>query len=56
MNLDRSLACQIRDLDVAFHGRLRGGTIDALTDGDDPKAKIRLAWPATTCWHSSPAS
>ena len=42
VNLDRSLACDIRDLKVSFHGRLRGGTIDGLTDGDDPKAQIRL--------------
>ena len=43
VNLDRSLACHIRDLDVSFHGRLRGGAIEDLTDGDDPKAQIRLA-------------
>jgi hypothetical protein len=42
VNLDRSLACHIKDLDVYFHGRLRGGTITDLTDGDDPDAKIRL--------------
>jgi|SRR3954453_1940970 hypothetical protein len=43
VNLDRSLACEIRDLKVAFHGRLRNGTITDLTDGDDPKAQIRLS-------------
>ena len=43
VNLDRSLACHIRDLDVSFHGRLRGGAIADLTDGDDPKAQIRLS-------------
>ena len=43
VNLDRSLACEIRDLQVAFHGRLRNGTITDLTDGDDPKAQIRLS-------------
>lgn len=42
VDLDRSLACHIKDLDVYFHGRLRGGTIIHLTDGDDPKAQIRL--------------
>jgi len=42
VNLDRSLACHIRDLDVYFHGRLRGGTIVDLTDGDDSRAQIRL--------------
>ena len=43
VNLDRSLGCHIRDLDVHFHGRLQGGTIAELTDGDDPKAQITLA-------------
>jgi Alkyl sulfatase C-terminal len=42
VNLDRSLACHIRDLDVYFHGRLRAGTLESLADGDDPKAQIRL--------------
>jgi hypothetical protein len=43
VDLDRSLACHIRDLDVDFHGRLAGGTIAGLADGDDPKAQIRLS-------------
>lgn len=43
VNLDRSLACHIRDLNVYFHGRLAKGTIVDLTDGDDPKAQIRLS-------------
>ena len=42
VDLDRSLACHIKDLDVSFHGRLKGGTIVDLTDGDDQKAQIRL--------------
>jgi hypothetical protein len=42
VNLDRSLACHVRDLDVFFHGRLRGGTIVDIADGDDPRAQIRL--------------
>jgi alkyl sulfatase BDS1-like metallo-beta-lactamase superfamily hydrolase len=42
VNLDRSLACHIRDLNVSFHGRLRGGTVEDLTDGDEPNAQIRL--------------
>jgi predicted lipid carrier protein YhbT len=42
IDLDRPLACTIRDLGVAFHGRLTGGRLIDLTDGDDPKAKIRL--------------
>ena len=42
VDLDRALACHIKDLDTHFHGRLKGGTIVDLTDGDDPKAQIRL--------------
>jgi hypothetical protein len=43
VNLDRSLVCEIRDLHVSFKGRLRGGTITDLTQGEDPKAQIRLS-------------
>ncbi|MEU4681315.1 SCP2 sterol-binding domain-containing protein [Micromonospora sp. NPDC023737] len=42
VDLDRTLACRITDLDTAFHGRLTGGRLIDLTDGDDPKAKIAL--------------
>src|SRR5438270_13838103 len=42
VDLDRPLACTIKDLGVAFHGRITGGRIVDLADGDDPKAKIRL--------------
>ena len=42
LDFDRSLACQITDLPAAFHGRLEGGKIVDLTDGDDPGAKIKL--------------
>lgn len=42
IDLDRSLACTIKDLGVAFHGQITGGRLIGLTDGDDPKAKIRL--------------
>jgi hypothetical protein len=42
VDLDRSLACQIKDLNIAFHGRLHGGKVTDLTDGDNPKAQIRL--------------
>lgn len=42
VDLDRSLACHIRDLDVYFHGRLARGTITGLIEGDDPRADIRL--------------
>ncbi len=42
VDLDRPLACTVKDLGVAFHGRLAGGTLVGLADGDDPGAKIRL--------------
>ena len=42
LDFDRSLACQIPDLEAAFHGRLENGKIVDLADGDDPKAKIKL--------------
>src|SRR5215831_9509132 len=43
VNLDRSIACDIRDLGVSFKGRLRGGAIVDLVEGNDPKAQIRLS-------------
>ncbi|SBT38595.1 SCP2 sterol-binding domain-containing protein [Micromonospora auratinigra] len=43
IDLDRTLACRITDLDTAFHGRIEGGRLLGLTDGDDPKAKIALS-------------
>ncbi|MFI6066912.1 SCP2 sterol-binding domain-containing protein [Micromonospora sp. NPDC051227] len=43
IDLDRTLACRITDLDTAFHGRIIGGRLVELTDGDDPKAKIALS-------------
>jgi len=43
VKLDRSLACHIRDLNVYFHGRLRGGTFVDIADGDDPRAQLRLS-------------
>jgi predicted lipid carrier protein YhbT len=42
VDLDRPLACTIRDLGVSFHGRLTGGRLVDIADGDDPKARIRL--------------
>ncbi|TDB74445.1 SCP2 sterol-binding domain-containing protein [Micromonospora sp. KC723] len=42
IDLDRTLACRVTDLDTAFHGRLVGGRLVDLGDGDDPKAKIAL--------------
>ncbi|MER7169403.1 SCP2 sterol-binding domain-containing protein [Micromonospora sp. NPDC000207] len=43
IDLDRTLVCRITDLDTAFHGRLTGGRLVGLTEGDDPKAKIALS-------------
>jgi predicted lipid carrier protein YhbT len=42
LDFDRTLACRVTDLKVAFHGRLENGQILDLTDGDDPTAKLRL--------------
>lgn len=42
LDFDRTLACQIPDLGAAFHGRLQDGKILDLTEGDDPKAKIKM--------------
>jgi putative sterol carrier protein len=42
LDFDRTLACRVRDLDVAFHGRLVDGQIRDLSDGDDPNAKLKL--------------
>ncbi|NJP35303.1 SCP2 sterol-binding domain-containing protein [Micromonospora thermarum] len=43
VDLDRTLACRITDLDTAFHGRLVDGRLVDLADGDDPKAKIAMS-------------
>ncbi len=42
VDLNRPLACTIRDLGVSFHGRLEGGRLVDIADGDDLGAKIRL--------------
>jgi hypothetical protein len=42
LDFDRTLACRISDLDAAFHGRLAGGRVHDMADGDDPAAKIKL--------------
>lgn len=42
LTLDRPMACRLRDLDAAFHGRLRGGAFTDIELGDDPKARISL--------------
>ena len=42
LDFDRTLACRLTDLETAFHGRLTGGRLVDIADGDDPKAKIAL--------------
>jgi putative sterol carrier protein len=42
LDFDRTLSCQIPDLDVAFHARLSAGQIVDVGDGEDPKAKLKL--------------
>ena len=43
VDLDRSLACHIRDMDTYFHGRIQNGSIVGLAEGDDPRAQMRLS-------------
>jgi predicted lipid carrier protein YhbT len=43
LNIDRPIQIRITDLDTAFHGRLTGGRLVGMTDGDDPDAKITLS-------------
>jgi hypothetical protein len=42
LDLNRTLACRLTDLDAAFHGRLQDGLLVDIADGDDPSAKIAL--------------
>jgi predicted lipid carrier protein YhbT len=43
VDLDRPIVCRVTDLDIAFHGRLTGGRLVGMTDGEDPNAKITLS-------------
>jgi putative sterol carrier protein len=43
IDLDRTIAVRVTDLGTAFHGRLAGGRLIDIADGDDPKAKIALS-------------
>ena len=43
VDLDRSFACHIKDLNVTFRGRLANATLTDLTQTDDPRGDIRLA-------------
>lgn len=42
LDLDRTMVCRVTDLGVAFHGRLTGGRLVDIAEGDDPKAKVKL--------------
>lgn len=42
LDFDRTLAARVPDLRTAFHGRLTGGRLVDIADGDDPTAKIAL--------------
>jgi len=46
LDLERTLACRVPDLQTAFHARLSGGRLLDIADGDDPKAKIALIAPS----------
>ncbi len=42
LDLDRTMSCRVPDLGAAFHGRLTGGRIVDVADGEDPTAKLKL--------------
>jgi putative sterol carrier protein len=42
LDLERTIAVRLSDPDTAFHGRLSGGRLVDIAEGDDPKAKIAL--------------
>lgn len=41
-SLDRTLSCQVTDLDLTFSGRLREGRVEDITTDAAPKARIRF--------------
>jgi len=43
LDLERTVACRLTDLGAAFNGRLAGGLLVDITDGDNPNAKIALS-------------
>ena len=43
VNLDRTIVCRVTDLRVAFRGRLVGGELRDIAEGDNPDAKIKLS-------------
>jgi hypothetical protein len=42
VDLNRPMACTVTDLGVHFHGRIAGGRLVDVGEGDDRNAKIRL--------------
>ncbi|MGH3715880.1 MAG: SCP2 sterol-binding domain-containing protein [Micromonosporaceae bacterium] len=42
MDLDRTVSLDITDLGSGFHGRLTGGRLTGISDGSDPRAKIKI--------------
>jgi hypothetical protein len=40
---DRTLTCELRDLDVIYGGHLRGGQLEDIQLVEDPRAQIRLS-------------
>ena len=43
VNLDRTMACRVTDLKIAFRGRLVDGELVDVTEGDDPDAQVALS-------------
>jgi putative sterol carrier protein len=42
-NLDRTMACRVTDLKIAFRGRFVGGKLVDVAEGDDPDAQVALS-------------
>ena len=42
-NLDRTMACRVTDLKIAFRGRLVGGQLVDVAEGDNPDAQVALS-------------
>ena len=42
LTFERTLACDITDLGISFHGKFTQGTLGAIIEGNDPSAEIRM--------------
>ncbi|GAB3654101.1 SCP2 sterol-binding domain-containing protein [Glycomyces tarimensis] len=40
---ERTLACDITDLDTSFNAKISGGKLTDLMDGDNPDAEVRVS-------------